>query len=81
MSLIVGRVNLKPGKPTTFATAIYEGRKKYFLCLPGNPVSAMVTAQLFAMPLLHQLSGNPSTPTILKVEVWEIVTIRLIRLL
>ncbi|XP_043284622.1 gephyrin [Venturia canescens] len=63
-----GRVNLKPGKPTTFATSVYQGKKKYFLCLPGNPVSAMVTAQLFAIPLLHSLSECPLSRTIIKVE-------------
>jgi gephyrin len=30
------RMNMKPGKPTTFATCFYEGKKKLFFCLPGN---------------------------------------------
>ena len=29
------RVNMKPGKPTTFATLTYNGRKKLVLGLPG----------------------------------------------
>jgi gephyrin len=29
------RMNMKPGKPTTFASLIYEGRRKLFFCLPG----------------------------------------------
>ncbi|KAL7288162.1 hypothetical protein TKK_0017716 [Trichogramma kaykai] len=57
-----GRVNLKPGKPTTYATCHYLGRKKYFLCLPGNPVSAMVTAHLYVIPLLNHLTGNKEKP-------------------
>jgi len=34
------RVNMKPGKPTTFATCTVQGKKKLILGLPGNPVSA-----------------------------------------
>ena len=29
------RVNMKPGKPTTFATLTYNGKKKLVLGLPG----------------------------------------------
>ncbi|XP_012284786.1 gephyrin isoform X2 [Orussus abietinus] len=63
-----GRVNMKPGKPTTFATCIYKDKMRYILSLPGNPVSAMVTAHLFALPLLNRLSGNPSKPVVIKAE-------------
>ncbi|XP_012254340.2 gephyrin isoform X1 [Athalia rosae] len=59
-----GRVNMKPGKPTTYATCEYNKTKKYILCLPGNPVSATVTAQLFALPLLKRLSGDFSKPVV-----------------
>ncbi len=34
------RVNMKPGKPTTFATCVVGDRTKLVLGLPGNPVSA-----------------------------------------
>uniref|UniRef100_A0A0C9RJR3 Cin_0 protein n=1 Tax=Fopius arisanus TaxID=64838 RepID=A0A0C9RJR3_9HYME len=63
-----GRVNMKPGKPTTFATCQFDGRTKYFVCLPGNPVSATVTAYLFAIPLLHRLAGNYMQPTIVQAR-------------
>ncbi|KAK0092487.1 hypothetical protein PV326_001311 [Microctonus aethiopoides] len=63
-----GRVNMKPGKPTTFATFEFNGVTKYFLCLPGNPVSATVTAHLFVIPLLHRLSGNNVKPTIVQAR-------------
>ncbi|KAJ3321252.1 hypothetical protein HDV06_004477 [Boothiomyces sp. JEL0866] len=36
-----GRVNLKPGKPTTFATLKKKDTVKNIFCLPGNPVSAL----------------------------------------
>jgi molybdopterin molybdotransferase len=46
-------VRLRPGKPTWFGTS---GRTLAF-GLPGNPVSAMVTFQLFARPALAALQG------------------------
>jgi gephyrin len=53
----IGRVNMKPGKPFTFATCILNGQKKWIFALPGNPVSAYVTCQLFVVPALLRLSG------------------------
>lgn len=46
-------VSLKPGKPTWFG---HVGHRLVF-GLPGNPVSAMVTFQLFARPALRALVG------------------------
>ncbi|XP_071862416.1 molybdenum cofactor synthesis protein cinnamon [Bombus fervidus] len=63
-----GRVNMKPGKPTTFATCFFQNKKKYLLCLPGNPASATVTMNLFALPLLKQLCKDFSTPTIVSAK-------------
>jgi molybdopterin molybdotransferase len=48
-------VRLRPGKPTWFGT---RGGTLAF-GLPGNPVSAMVTFQLFARPALAALQGAP----------------------
>jgi len=53
-----GRVNLKPGKPTTFATCEHQKRIKFIFALPGNPVSAYVTYQVFVKPALEFLSGK-----------------------
>ncbi|MBD3728486.1 MAG: molybdopterin molybdotransferase MoeA [Sphingomonadales bacterium] len=47
------RVAIRPGKPLLVAT---KGNT-IVLGLPGNPVSAYVTAQLFLLPLLRTLSG------------------------
>lgn len=63
-----GRVNMKPGKPTTFATCTFLDRKKYFLCLPGNPVSAVVTARLFLLPLLNNMRGDLTEPVVVQAE-------------
>ncbi|XP_050460711.1 gephyrin-like [Cataglyphis hispanica] len=51
-------VNLKPGKSTTYATCVLDGRKKYFLCFPGNLGKVLIGAHLFLLPLLNQLSHN-----------------------
>jgi len=52
-SIHFGRVQMKPGKPTTFATV---GSKPIF-ALPGNPVSAIVTFFVFVLPGLKQMAG------------------------
>ncbi|XP_019642785.1 PREDICTED: gephyrin-like isoform X4 [Branchiostoma belcheri] len=52
-----GRVFMKPGKPTTFATIQYSRQKKLLFALPGNPVSAIVTCNLFVVPTLRKMSG------------------------
>ncbi|XP_076035898.1 gephyrin-like [Oratosquilla oratoria] len=51
------QVFMKPGKPTTFATCEYEGKKKLILGLPGNPVSATVTSHLYLLPLCRKMAG------------------------
>jgi molybdopterin molybdotransferase len=51
-------VRLKPGKPTWFGV---HGDTLVF-GLPGNPVSAMVTFQLFARPALRAMQGAVLPP-------------------
>lgn len=53
-----GRLNMRPGKPTTFATCVFENKKKYIFALPGNPVSAYVTCNLLVIPALSYWSGK-----------------------
>ncbi|CAG8534226.1 17591_t:CDS:2 [Cetraspora pellucida] len=54
-----GRVKMKPGKPTTFATlsGTSGAPEKLIFGLPGNPVSATVTFYLFVLPALRKLAG------------------------
>jgi molybdopterin molybdotransferase len=51
-------VRLKPGKPTWFGVLDREPGSALVFGLPGNPVSAMVTFQLFARPALALLQGG-----------------------
>ncbi|XP_062572410.1 gephyrin-like [Saccostrea cucullata] len=67
-----GRVFMKPGKPTAFATINHEQGKKLFFGLPGNPVSAIVTCNLYVIPALNKMAGNPFPHrTIIKAKVEE----------
>ncbi len=47
-------IKIKPGKPVFFGTR--EGAR--FFGLPGNPVSAMVCAELFVRPALMKMMGR-----------------------
>lgn len=49
------KINMRPGKPLMFGT---RGKTLVF-GLPGNPVSAMVTAMVFIRPALRQWLGYP----------------------
>jgi molybdopterin molybdotransferase len=64
---------IQPGRPVVFGrilrgagTPTREGASappsKYFFGLPGNPVSTMVTFELFARPMLEALVGMPLRP-------------------
>ena len=46
-------VQIQPGRPIVFGRVA----DKYFFGLPGNPVSTMVTFELFARPMIEALSG------------------------
>ena len=45
---------IQPGRPIVFGRV----QGKYFFGLPGNPVSTMVTFELFVLPMLEALSGR-----------------------
>jgi len=47
------RVNMRPGKPLTFG--YFQGVP--FIGLPGNPVSAFVSYEIFVRPAIYRMSG------------------------
>ena len=53
------KVAMKPGRPLSFG--MLDGKTPWF-GLPGNPVSAALTALLFVMPALRQLQGLAPEP-------------------
>jgi molybdopterin molybdotransferase len=55
---------IQPGRPVVFGSCgagalarVPAPHKKYFFGLPGNPVSTMVTFELFARPMIEALAG------------------------
>lgn len=57
-----GRVAMKPGKPTTFATVPMKNNdgeriSKVIFSLPGNPASCMIAFHLFVLLSLHHAAG------------------------
>ncbi|MEJ7935188.1 molybdopterin molybdotransferase MoeA [Sphingobium sp. AN558] len=56
------KIRMRPGKPLMAGTI----GQAIFLGLPGNPVSAFVTATLFLLPLVRSMAGAaaPGPPTI-----------------
>ena len=68
--IVFWKVRLKPGKPLAFG--IVKGLSKAgernipYLGLPGNPVSAMVTYELFVRPAILKMMGkkNLTKPTV-----------------
>ena len=53
--VLVHGVNVRPGKPTILA--VCQG--KAVIGLPGNPVSALIIAGLFVIPVINYLNGMP----------------------
>ena len=52
--ILVHGIAFRPGKPTLFA--VCDGKPVFGL--PGNPISALVTASLFVMPTLWRMQGT-----------------------
>jgi molybdopterin molybdotransferase len=51
-------VAIRPGKPAVFAMS----DAKPIFGLPGNPISTMVTCELFVVPAIDLLCGSPPRP-------------------
>ena len=60
--ILFDKINIKPGKPTTFGKI----DKTLVLNLPGNPLAAALIFELFGVSIIHALSGakNKFTNTI-----------------
>ncbi|AHG91464.1 MoeA domain protein domain I and II [Gemmatirosa kalamazoonensis] len=52
------RVRMRPGGPFGFGVVHWGDRRVPWLGLPGNPVSALVTFELFGRPLLRRMGGH-----------------------
>jgi len=54
LQVLFDGVNIKPGRP------IMMGRmeKTFVICLPGNPLTAMVNLYLFVIPIIRKIQGH-----------------------
>jgi molybdopterin molybdotransferase len=52
-------VDMRPGKPIAFSTISQDGKGTLAVfALPGNPVSAMVTFEVFVRPAILRMAGH-----------------------
>ena len=63
-SIDLWRVTVQPGKPFAFGTAraARRGPPVLIFGLPGNPVSSVVTFELFVRPAIRRLAGRRRCP-------------------
>lgn len=52
------KIAMRPGKPMIFGRRQLDGHIQRILGVPGNPVSSMICARVFAVPLVHRLTGR-----------------------
>jgi molybdopterin molybdotransferase len=70
-------IRMKPGKPLAFGTfAAPDGRTVPHLGLPGNPVSAMMTFELFGRAAIFKMLGKLQADP----EAWQRPTVRAVAL-
>jgi molybdopterin molybdotransferase len=58
IKLLFSRVNVQPGKPTTFG--VHPGCLVFGL--PGNPVSSFIQFEMLVRPLIYNMMGNEWKP-------------------
>jgi len=54
MEILFSKVDIKPGKPTTFGRL----ERCWVINLPGNPLAGMVNFEMFVKPTILKLSGT-----------------------
>lgn len=52
------KIAIKPGKPLAFGEVLVEGRRTWFVGLPGNPVSSFITFLMLVRPFILRLQGQ-----------------------
>ena len=68
-------VRMRPGKPLAFGAFPSGDRRVPHIGLPGNPVSSMITFELFGRPAIYKMLGKPGweRPRVLAVADERIV--------
>ena len=69
------KLAMRPGKPVMYGELNRRGAPQRYLGLPGNPVSSLVCAQIFLVPLIRKLTGRKfdvkRIPAVLAVDLAE----------
>ncbi|XP_019883318.2 gephyrin-like [Camponotus floridanus] len=65
------RVNMKPGKSTTYGTCMLGGKQKHILYLSGNSATILITAHLFLLPLLNKMHYNDMEVPVIHAHVMD----------
>ena len=52
------KIAMRPGKPLFFGSRDVAGTRQHCLGLPGNPVSALISARVFLVPLIGRMLGR-----------------------
>jgi len=52
------KIAMRPGKPLFFGSRTVGGSRQICLGLPGNPVSSLICARVFLVPLIGRLLGR-----------------------
>ena len=60
LSIVFGTVAMQPGGPQGLGTLEAPGARVPIVCFPGNPVSALISAETFVLPLLRAAAGLPA---------------------
>jgi molybdopterin molybdotransferase len=67
------KIAMRPGKPMFFGTRTGPNGTQRILGLPGNPVSAMIGARVFLVPLIAALLGRDAPRNIHDAELSQAV--------
>ncbi|MBK9078152.1 MAG: molybdopterin molybdotransferase MoeA [Hyphomicrobium sp.] len=69
------KIAMRPGKPTFFGTRpLARGGTQRIVGLPGNPLSAMISARLFLVPLIAAMLGRRDAPSRLQATLSKPIT-------
>lgn len=65
------KVAVKPGKPLLFGKKNCCGKNVFAFGIPGNPVSAFISFEIFIKPLIYKSMGYDFKPVIFSGEIKE----------
>lgn len=77
VEMVFWKVAMRPGKPLAFGMTKARGtrsRRAAVFALPGNPVSSLLSFELFVLPAIRKMTGQVFTPSTVEAVLDEDVT-------